>query len=302
MKIIPIQKAYARKFERQRRIAELEYHAAGHCVHLGKLSPGCYSCFVPNKYRENLHSGARCNLNCVYCVRNKSDREQEKIHRLRLKAKFLGVSRRPDYDPQAISFTGGGEPLLYMEVIAGWMDFFQEIEWDTGKRPWYYLYTNGLLADEETLKRLQDMGFDEIRFHLGASSFAKKVYKNLEKAVRYLRVVSVETPAWPPHRKKLFAMLPIINDLGVKHLNLGEVEITPFNYNRIAEVIPNAELYHCHEMHLYDWGLTYDLMEEVVIRKYSFSVLDCSCFVKCYQRAPAKYVAHEEPVGLIAKY
>jgi pyruvate formate-lyase activating enzyme-like uncharacterized protein len=158
------------------------------------------------------------------------------------------------------------------------------------------------LADEETLKRLQDMGFDEIRFHLGASNFAKKVYKNLEKAVRYFKVVSVETPAWPPHRKKLFAMLPIINDLGVKHLNLGEVEITAHNYNKIAEMMPNAEIYHCFEMHLYDGGLTYDLMEEALIRKYSFSILDCSCFVKSYQRAPAKFVAHEEPLGLASKY
>jgi pyruvate formate-lyase activating enzyme-like uncharacterized protein len=301
MKIIPIQKAYARKFERQRRIAGLEYHAAGHCVHLGKLSPGCYSCFVPDKYRRNLLSGVRCNLNCVYCY-YKFDREEEKTERLRQKAQCLADSRRPDYDPKVISFTGGGEPLLYMEGLAAWMDFLREVERDTGKRPWYYLYTNGLLADEETLKRLQDLGFDEIRFHMGASNFAKKVYKNLEKAVRYFKVVSVETPAWPPHRKKLFAMLPIINDLGVKHLNLGEVEITAYNYNRIAKLLPDAEIYQCFEMHLYDGGLTYDLMEEVLIRKYSFSILDCGCFVKSFQRAPAKFVAHEEPVGLMAKY
>jgi hypothetical protein len=55
-------------------------------------------------------------------------------------------------------------------------------------------------------------------------------------------------------------------------------------------------------MHLYDDGLTYDLMEEVLAKKYDYSVLDCSCFVKSYQRSPAKYIIHEEPVGLAAEY
>jgi pyruvate formate-lyase activating enzyme-like uncharacterized protein len=301
MKIIAIQEAYRRKFDRQRQIAGLQYHASGHCAHIGKISPGCYSCFVPDKYRNNILTGVKCNFSCVYCF-NKLEREEEKSDRLREKANWLADSRRPDYNPRSISFSGGGEPLLYLEVLASWMAFFHEVERDTGKRPWYYLYTNGVLATEETLSGLQEMGFDEIRFHLGASNFSEEVYRNLAKAGRYFKAVSVETPAWPPHRQKLFEMLPKIHDHGVKHLNLGEVEITSFNHDRIARVLPEAEIYPCFEMHLYDGGLTYDLMEEVLAQQYAYSVLDCSCFVKSYQRAPAKYVAHEEPLGLAAEY
>lgn len=68
MKILPIQDVYQRKFERQKKIDNLQYHAAGHCVHIGKISPGCYSCFVPDKYGKNLNAGLSCNCDCTYCA------------------------------------------------------------------------------------------------------------------------------------------------------------------------------------------------------------------------------------------
>ena len=301
MKILPIQEAYRRKFERQKQIKELEYHAAGHCVHIGKLSPGCRGCFVPDPFRRNLLAGVKCNLNCPYCP-YELPKEPEKIERIEEKAGLLRDSRSPNYSPTAISFTGG-EPLLYLDVIAKYMEFFHEINnKDNRGRPWYYLYTNGLLAEPEILFRLKDLGFDEVRFHLGASNFSQKAYGNLAKAVHYFKAVTVETPAWPPHRKKLFEMLPLINDIGVKHLNLGEIEVTAHSYNRIAQMCPDGEIYQCYEMHLYDGGLVYDIIEEVLSKKYSFSVLDCGCFVKSIQRSPAKRVCHEDVSGLHAEY
>jgi len=112
----------------------------------------------------------------------------------------------------------------------------------------------------------------------------------------------VETPSWPPHKKKLFEMLPRIDDLGVNHLNLAEIEITRYNYNRIAKILPKGEIYQCYEMHLYDGRLAYDIIEEVLRKKYSYSVLDCNCFVKSIQRSPAKWVAHQSVEGLCRQY
>ena len=301
MKILSIQEAYKKKFERQRAINGLQYHAAGHCVHIGKLSPGCYSCFIPDSARKNISAGNRCNLSCPYCP-GKRKGKKPKNWIWDSKIAILRESAMPDYNPSAISFTGGGEPLLHMDVIADFMGFFHDLEKYMKRKPWYYLYTNGTLANPSLLLRLKDMGFDEIRFHLGASNFSKKVYQNLKKAVSCFKAVTVETPAWPPHRKKLFEMLPIIEDMGVKHLNLGEIEITTCNYDKIAGILPDGEIYQCFEMHLYDGGLVYDIIEEVLKKKYSYSVLDCGCFVKSIQRSPAKSVDHEDITGLIASY
>jgi pyruvate formate-lyase activating enzyme-like uncharacterized protein len=303
MDILSIQDAYKKKFERQKAIKKLEYHASGHCAHIGKISPGCYGCFVPVRFRYNILTGLNCNLNCVYCY-DKDKEKEGKITMLKTIAHILRDSRLPDYSLQIVSFSGGGETLLYLDRIREYMKVFRDIEKERNKgvHPWYYLYTNGVLADSKKLSQLRDMGFDEIRFHLGASNFSKKVYQNLKKATAYFKAVTVETPSWPPYKKKLFEMLPIIEDIGVKHLNLGEIEVTKYNYNKIAKLLPDGKIYQCYEMHLYDNGLVYDIIEEVLKKKYSYSVLDCSCFVKNIQRSPAKSIYQEDVKGLIAKY
>jgi pyruvate formate-lyase activating enzyme-like uncharacterized protein len=301
MKIIPIQEAYRRKFERQKKIEGLEYHAAGHCVHVGKLSPGCESCFIPDPLKDNICVGVKCNLDCPYCF-DRLSREPDREERIKIKAAHLRNSLLPTYDPRTVSFSGGGEPLMYMDVLTEYMTFFNDVDKDAGKKPWYHLYTNGIHANDLVLSQLRDLGIDEIRFHLGASNFSKKAYDNLARARHYFQALTVETPAWPPHRKKLFEMLPILEDIGVNHVNMGEIEITPFNHERIASRLSYAEVYQAHEMHLDDGGLVYDLIDEVSKKGYSFSVLDCNCFVKSMQRGPAKYVRHEDVAEIIARY
>jgi len=302
MKIVPIQYVFKRKFARQEQIKKIKYHAAGHCVHVGKLSSGCYSCFMPDPYHKNFSFGSRCNVNCTYCNSNKKEKDLTKKEIQRRKYYILRESASVAFNPSAISFSGGGEPLLYLDFIDEFMVFYRDLGKYMSKKPWYYLYTNGILATNDILLRLKDLGFDEIRFHLGASNFSNQVYANMKKAVRYFKAITVETPAWPLHRKKLFTMLPIIEDIGIKHLNLGEIEINAFNYDRIASVLPDGKVYHAFEMHLYDGGLTYDIIEEIVNKKYSYSVLDCSCFVKTMQRGNAKMVRHGDVTGLFAEY
>ncbi|MBF0545528.1 MAG: radical SAM protein [Candidatus Riflebacteria bacterium] len=301
MRLISIQEAYARKFERQKRVATLELHASGHCAHIGLISPGCRACFEPDPFRRNILCGARCNAQCRYCSENIVE-EPDKEWSIRSKARIYKDSYVDNYSPGAVSFSGGGEPLLYLGVIEEYMAIFRDVAPRMKSKPWYYLYTNGILASSEVLLKLKELGFDEIRFHLGASDFSRKVLRNMEEAVRHFKAITVETPAWPLHRKKIFETLPILNDIGIKHLNLGEIEIKKHNLEKISALLPEAEMYHCHEMHLDDGGLTYDVMEEVAARKFSYSVLDCNCFVKSMQRGPAKGIRHGDIQGLFASY
>ena len=302
MRILSIQEVYKKKFQLQKNIKELEYHAAGHCAHVGRLSPGCYHCFAQDRFYVNLNTGVKCNLNCIYCSTNRKAKGVTKKQIRNTKIKLFRDSALPDYNPSSFSFSGVGEPLMYMDVITDYMELFHDTEKQAKKKPWYYLYTNGILADIDVILKLKDLGFDEIRFHLGASNFSKKVYKNMISAVRNFKAVTVETPAWPHHRKKLFEMLPIIEDIGVKHLNIGEIEINKFNYKNISQILPDAEIYQCFEMHLYDGGLVYDIIKEVLRRNYSYSVLDCNCFVKSIQRAPSKWICYQDVKGLCEGY
>lgn len=302
MRIISVQEAYSRKFRRQKRIKGLEYHAAGNCVHRGKISPGCYGCFVEKPNRINFSFGSRCNLDCAYCTTDKNEKELSRQEVKRFKYELMRESCLPGYGLSSISFSGGGEPLVYLDVITEFVTFYRDLEKYMRKRPWYYIYTNGILANNDILLRLQGLGFDEVRFHAGASNFSRQVYKNISNAVSYFKAVTIETPSWPLHRKKIFEMLPIIEDIGVRHLNLGEVEINQFNYSKISSLLPKGEMYHSFEMHLDDGGLVYDVIKEVIKKNYSYSVLDCNCFVKTMQRALAKKVGSGDVAGLFLKY
>lgn len=301
MTMLTIQEAFQRKFERQSRIKELELHASGHCAHIGQLSPGCRRCFVPNTYSRNFHLGQVCNVNCHYCFGEQNHRDVPPAdNQLEFKAKLLTqllLAQKMDTYP-TISFTGSGEPLMNLDAIEFYMDFFRSNEDLLPVRPWYYLYTNGLLATEPAILHLKEMGFDEIRFHLGASSFAERVYRHMTIAAQHINTITVETPAWPPHRDKLFEMLPRLEAIGVKHLNLGEIQLQPQNQDAILMLVPDAEFYQNYYIHLDDGGLVYDLMAEVVAQGYSFSVLDCNSFVKSIQQAPGKRCLHEPVDGL----
>lgn len=301
MKLISIQEAYSRKFARQKRIPTLELHASGHCAHIGRISPGCRGCFEPDPFRRNILCGARCNASCSYCT-ERLVAEPDKDWVIRSKATIYKDSYMADYAPSSVSFSGGGEPLLYLGIIEEYMAIFREVEPRMKAKPWYFLYTNGILADNAVLDRLKELGFDEIRFHLGASNFSRQVIRNMAAAARHFKAVTVETPAWPPHRDKLFDTLPILNDVGVKHLNLGEIELKTHNLEKIAALLPEAEIYQCREAHLDDGGLVYDVMEEAAAKNYSYSVLDCNCFVKNMQRGSAKNVCREIKTGLYASY
>jgi hypothetical protein len=90
----------------------------------------------------------------------------------------------------------------------------------------------------------------------------------------------------------------MIEEIGVKHLNLGEIVITPHNRENIFKRLPDAEVYQFHYIHLYDGGLVYDIIEEVLKRRFSYSVLDCSSLVKGIQQAPGKRDIHEPVDGL----
>jgi len=159
-----------------------------------------------------------------------------------------------------------------------------------GTKGWAKVYTNGTLLNLENTLRLKDSGFDEVRVHLGATDFSDTVYDNLRLTVEHIPTLTVETPSWPPHRRKLFDMLPIIQDIGVKHLDICQIEIASrAQLNRIEKALGNVELYQAFYPAMDDGGLVEDIMREVLTRGYTYSVLDCNGFVKQSRSALSRH-------------
>ena len=299
MKIVPINEAYERVFKRREGIPRLEVHAAGGCAHIGKISPACLACFVPDEFHVNMTPcsdpyTAYCNANCIYCTDDRAARQPLVVE----EPKFMDEGSLQDWEDELVagynfqkqiipilSFSGAGEPILQPKILEEVIGFYKErIEPAIGVPVWVKIYTNGIAFDKKMAKWCKKVGFDEIRFHLGATNFSDQVYENIEMTSRYIDTVAIETPSWPPHRAKLFEMLGKAEELGIKHVNMGQIELTETNKFTISQAYPEAEIFQVGSWVLDDGGLVYDLMREVAERDYSYSILDCSGFVKQVQR------------------
>lgn len=296
MRILDIQEAYTRKFDRQTHVKGLEIDAAGHCAHVGKISPGCYGCFSPVptwgvRLGEDAGLPNVCNENCVHCFCDREVRASYSVpadwtlsQRVKddILTYFIPYNRMESLFV-LYNFSGTSEPLFYLPVIQQYLDYFHNvIEVDILKvKGWAKVYTNGTLLTRDTLLKLRDWGVDEIRINPSASGFSPAVYHQVELAAQLLPVVTIEVPSWPPYRDKLFDMLPIIEDSGVQHLDICQVEImNSSGLARIARALPEAEVYQGHWLMLDDGGMVEAIMQEVVEKAYSYSVMDCNAFVK----------------------
>jgi len=234
-----------------------------------------------------------CNKDCVYCFEPHAVRhdymppegfslgnEWQDIVRKHLAQEKQMITT--DAKMQYYEFTGVCEPLFYISILEELMRFFRNVvDPFMGTRGWAKVYTNGTLLNLDNILRLKDSGFDEVRVHLGATDFSSSVYDNLTLAVKYIPTVTVETPSWPPHREKLFEMLPLIRDIGVRHLDICQIEIvSKAQLDRIEKALGNIELHQAFYPVMDDGGLVEDIMGEVSEKGYTYSVLDCNGFVK----------------------
>jgi pyruvate formate-lyase activating enzyme-like uncharacterized protein len=272
------------KIKNRKSIPELEYDVHGHCIHVGPVSYGCRTCFA-NILGGGIQVGQECMANCPMCYYDPNRCDNTDTHN-RDVTSLLGSFYEMIYDksmPYSYSYQSFGETLLYIDDLEKFSKVFKEIENNKGIHVYNYVYTNGILADEEMLKRLKDMEVDEIRFHISASDFSKDVIDNMYTAAKMNFIVTVEEPSWPLHRNKLFGHLPIFEDIGMKHLNIVEVMVTEHNIYNIEEMYSDNEnigIYKDHFWQLYDGGLVYEIIREVLDKGYSYSVLDCNSGVE----------------------
>lgn len=282
MKLVNYQDIQMEKLERQKKIKELEFHANGHCVHYGKISPGCRRCFT-NEQGSGIQIGTQCMSKCPYCYYDPHRAEEPQSGINSKLADFFYMSMDENWNPTIFSYQSSGETLMYIDDLEKFGIILDQTAARSGINQYRFLYTNGILANREMLERVKEnLGVHEIRFHLSASDFDPKILDHMRIAAEMGFFVTVEEPSWPHHRKQLFELLPIFEEIGVKHLDIVEVQITPHNYPMIEKYYPGntARIFKDHFYHLYDEGLVYDIIEEVIKKGYSFSVIDCNSAVE----------------------
>jgi uncharacterized protein len=188
--------------------------------HLGPLSPGCRIC---GEGRWScLFINGKCNCRCFYCPTPQNEigvptTNQVPFSRASDYADYVG-----HFDFGGVSISGG-EPLLTFERA---LKHIAAVRRKMGAGVHIWLYTNTTLLNETSLLKLRDAGLDEIRMDISAAGYS---LEKAQTAVGIIPCVTVEIPAIPEDHRRLAALLPVMRDLGVNHLNLHQLRLTPHN-------------------------------------------------------------------------
>lgn len=195
-------------------------------IHHGPLSPGCRQCAA--RAWSCLFITGRCNGRCFYCPtpQDADDPPMSTGVAFPRPADFAAYVHRFGFGGASIS---GGEPFL---DPARCLDYVRALRDVCGPDLHIWLYTNGILATPDTLRRLALAGLNEIRFDIGATDYN---LKHLRMAQGLVPTVTVEIPAVPEEENRLRHLLNDLSAAGVSHLNLHQLRLTPHNARHLLE-------------------------------------------------------------------
>ena len=194
--------------------------------HLGDLSPGCRIC--TEGQWSCLFINGKCNCRCFYCPTDQNDISVPTTNRV----PFATAQDYAEY-VQRLGFRGvsisGGEPLMtFKRTLA----YIQAVRQTIGPHLHIWMYTNGTLVTADHLHELKAAGLNEIRFDISAVDYdlAKP-----ELAAGIIDCVTVEIPAIPEDAERLKNLLPQMAAVGIRHLNLHQLRLTPFNAHNLVQ-------------------------------------------------------------------
>ena len=194
--------------------------------HLGPLSPGCRTCGAGSW--SCLFINGKCNCRCFYCPTSQDEIGVPTTNQV----PFAKAGDYADY-VHYFGFRGvsvsGGEPMLTFDRT---VRYIEEVRRWLGDDVHLWMYSNGTLLSASHLDRLRDAGLNEIRLDISAADY------RLDKAalaVGTIPCVTVEIPAIPEDHQRLTALLPVLEEMGINHLHLHQLRLTPHNRPRLTQ-------------------------------------------------------------------
>ncbi|HBW14384.1 MAG TPA: radical SAM protein [Proteiniclasticum sp.] len=239
-----------------------------------KFPRGCKSCLLGTGLNA-IRKTNKCNIECKFCY-NYGELNQippvgegmweiggTKFYEKDIDL-LLSIYRKPT-----------GVSYVYLEPFIEIEKYYSIIRRFKEAKVYQHLYTNGLLATEETLKALGEAGLDEIRFNLGAANCADKVIRNIKIAKKYIRTVGIETPMTPEFFDAFTKKKEMILDTGLDFINCAELHL---NENNIGNY-EGENMYiarHGYISPIWSRELTLKFMKMADEEKWDIAVHDCS--------------------------
>lgn len=243
-----------------------------------KFSKGCRSCLLGTGLTA-IRKTNKCNMKCKFCY---DFVELDNIPPIGEGMWEIGGTKFYEKDIDlllSIYPKPTGVSYVYLEPFMEIEEYYPVIKKFSREKIHQHLYTNGVLATEETLKALGEAGLDEIRFNLAASDCSDKVIKNIGIAKKYIKSVGIESPMTPDFYESFLKKKEKILEVKPDFINLAELHL---NENNISNYY-GENLYisrHGYISPVWSRELTLKLMKIADEEKWDFVVHDCSNYTK----------------------
>lgn len=243
-----------------------------------KFAQGCRSCLLGTGLSA-IRKTNKCNIECKFCY---NYGELDAIRPVGAGMWEIGGTKFYEKDIDlllSIHQKPTGISYVFLEPFMEIEEYYSVIKKFSAARIHQHLYTNGLLATEETLKALGEAGLNEIRFNLGASKCSDKVIENIGLAKKYINSVGIETPMTLEFFKAFFKKQQAILATNLDFINCAELHV---NENNIGNYY-GENMYICRHGYISPiWSreLTLKFMKIAVEENWDVAVHDCSNYTK----------------------
>lgn len=191
-----------------------------------QISEGCKLCGAG--FWSCLFITGKCNANCFYCPTSQTHDDLPTTQGLSFGSASAYAEYVNYFKFKGVGFSGG-EPLLVYDKLIG---FLKKLRQKCSPNLYVWLYTNGILVDQEKLKKLASLGLNEIRFDIGATDYS---LDKVKMAKRIIENVTIEIPAIPEEMERMKLLLPEMIKAGVDNLNLHQLRLTKYNAPKLLK-------------------------------------------------------------------
>jgi MoaA/NifB/PqqE/SkfB family radical SAM enzyme len=119
----------------------------------------------PGPYSVEFFTDVGCNQFCKFC-----ESGTKKVKNLNFKAAFKILDEAKQLDVRVVRIIGLGEPFLKKDLMLKLMEKVKEYNMEG------YIVTNGSLLDEKNIKKIVEMGWEELRFSIHGPDAATHDY------------------------------------------------------------------------------------------------------------------------------
>nr|WP_319509421.1 radical SAM protein [uncultured Draconibacterium sp.] len=191
-----------------------------------QISNGCKLCGLGQW--SCLFITGKCNASCFYCPASQQEDHLPTTQNLSFADSAAFAEYVNHFRFKGVSFSGG-EPLLQFDRT---LDYLKQVRRKCNPETYVWMYTNGILAETQKLRKLASAGINEVRFDIGATAFR---LDKIAAAKGIVPVITIEIPAVPEELERLKKLLPEMVKAGVSNLNLHQLRLTQHNVKQLSK-------------------------------------------------------------------